>query len=243
MTYLYQLHAHFTGHELEVQQIGKTSDKSNYVIGRFVTDKDTDVTSQLFGQEINNLRKNKQNLQIIRKTEDKEKADGYNEQVNSNDLKLMQSKLRLPLAVNLTNRPAENLEDHKERSPTSVKDVKDILFNGPKNIIGKVLSPSKDKLGQSTKKSDTKKEKPMLMTRRELCDPFGSDEEDEIVQDTTSADSKIINKFLEEADKSIVNGDNLEVDSKDGSPEKLAEVPKINPVSFTCLIENCFELF
>lgn len=64
MTYLYQLRAFFTGHELEVQQIGKTSDESSYMIGRFNTDSDTDVTAQLFGQEIMNLRKSKQN-QVI----------------------------------------------------------------------------------------------------------------------------------------------------------------------------------
>jgi hypothetical protein len=46
-----------TGHELEVQQIGKTTDESSYMIGRFNTDTDTDVTVQLFGQEIMNLRK------------------------------------------------------------------------------------------------------------------------------------------------------------------------------------------
>lgn len=62
MTYLYQLKARFTGHELEVQQIGKTSAESNYVIGKFNTDNDTDVTLQLFGQEIINLRKQKQQV-------------------------------------------------------------------------------------------------------------------------------------------------------------------------------------
>ena len=61
MTYLYQLHTHFTGHELEIQQIGKTADESNYIIGRFSTDRESDVTMQLFGQEIINLRKAKQN--------------------------------------------------------------------------------------------------------------------------------------------------------------------------------------
>lgn len=65
MTYLYQLRAHFTGHELEVQQIGRTSEESNYVIGRFNTDNDTDVTMQLFGQEIINLRKQKQNQMVL----------------------------------------------------------------------------------------------------------------------------------------------------------------------------------
>lgn len=64
MTYLYQLRAYFTGRELEVQQIGKTSDESSYMIGRFTTDTESDVTAQLFGQEIINLRKAKQNNQV-----------------------------------------------------------------------------------------------------------------------------------------------------------------------------------
>lgn len=44
------------GHELEVQQIGKTTDESSYLIGRFTTDNDTDVSTQLFSSEINNVR-------------------------------------------------------------------------------------------------------------------------------------------------------------------------------------------
>lgn len=67
MTYLHQLRAHFTGNQLEVQQIGKTTDESNYIIGNFHTDKDTDVTMQLFGQEIINLRKSKRMQQVISK--------------------------------------------------------------------------------------------------------------------------------------------------------------------------------
>jgi len=47
----------FEGHELEVQQIGKTADESSYMIGHFNTDTETDVTVQLFGQEIMNLHK------------------------------------------------------------------------------------------------------------------------------------------------------------------------------------------
>lgn len=39
-----------------MQQIGKTIDESSYMIGRFNTDTDTDVSAQLFGAEIRNLR-------------------------------------------------------------------------------------------------------------------------------------------------------------------------------------------
>jgi hypothetical protein len=49
-----------SGHELEVQQIGKTTDESSYLIGRFNTDTDTEVSAQLFGQEIRNLRQQRE---------------------------------------------------------------------------------------------------------------------------------------------------------------------------------------
>ncbi|XP_052903173.1 EH domain-binding protein 1 [Anopheles moucheti] len=39
MTYLYQLRANFTGHQLEVQSIGETTDDSSYVIGNYKSDK------------------------------------------------------------------------------------------------------------------------------------------------------------------------------------------------------------
>lgn len=50
--------------------------------------------------------------------------------------------------------------ESNQRSPTK-KDSKSIFMNGSKN---EVQSPN---------------DKPILMTRRELNDPFGSDEEDE----------------------------------------------------------------
>lgn len=51
----------FSGHELEVQQIGKTTDESSYMIGRFDTDTDTNISVQLFGQEIRNMHKKETN--------------------------------------------------------------------------------------------------------------------------------------------------------------------------------------
>lgn len=44
----------------QVHQIGKTTDESSYMIGRFNTDNNSDVSVQLFGQEIINLRKKDQ---------------------------------------------------------------------------------------------------------------------------------------------------------------------------------------
>jgi hypothetical protein len=56
------------------------------------------------------------------------------------------------------------IEPNHQKSPT----IKSILMNG-----SNVMSPIKDVLNGNGN------DKPMLMTRRELTDPFGSDEEDE----------------------------------------------------------------
>lgn len=133
MTYLHQLRAHFTGHQLEVQQIGKTVEESNYVIGKFNTDKDTDITKQVFGQEIISLRKAKQN----KKQENPKDAEMNlaNNKDSSGEQKGDASKLRLQLKI--TTEP-EPLKDSKEKSPTTVKDVKDIILNSSKTIMNKV---------------------------------------------------------------------------------------------------------
>ncbi|XP_074038547.1 EH domain-binding protein 1 isoform X2 [Leptinotarsa decemlineata] len=217
ITYLHQLRARFTGHQLEVQQIGKTVEESNYVIGKFNTDKDTDITKQVFGQEIINLRKAKQN-----KKQDNQKDLEMN---LVNNHKGDASKLRLPLKI--LNEPEP--EKEKEKSPTIVKDVKDIILNSSKSIMSKVISsPARDKQEQQQKKQEEKKtesKKPILMTRRELTDPFGSDDED---------DPPSVNKKVDVDGIPQTNGDvNVNLDSADNADKKsdiFSDLPKPNPV-------------
>lgn len=161
---------------MEVQQIGKTADESSYMIGRFNTDTDTDVTVQLFGQEIMNLRKRDGVPKIARSLSRKLSEHGSNKStsgasdsgdggvhsesksVEKNVLspKVRQNsglRLKLPL-VHSTVESADNSnvgkesEHIKERSPTSVKDVKEKLLASSKSILGKVLSPTKEKLAK-----------------------------------------------------------------------------------------------
>ncbi|XP_061511097.1 EH domain-binding protein 1 isoform X3 [Anopheles gambiae] len=89
MTYLYQLRAHFTGHQLEVQSIGETTDDSSYVIGNYKSDK---------------LCKN---------------------------------------LLNLTDIITPNNDDHPLGSKL---DTKAALLANSKHLLGRVLSPTKDKL-------------------------------------------------------------------------------------------------
>ncbi|VVC45262.1 EEIG1/EHBP1 N-terminal domain,Domain of unknown function DUF3585,Calponin homology domain [Cinara cedri] len=70
MTYLYQLRAHFTGHELEVQLIGKTTDESSYMIGRYDNSEKGNISLQLFEKEINNFRTNDSNENLQKNQND-----------------------------------------------------------------------------------------------------------------------------------------------------------------------------
>ncbi|KAH1004093.1 EH domain-binding protein 1 isoform X3 [Dendroctonus ponderosae] len=216
MTYLHQLRAHFTGHQLEVHQIGRTSEESNYIIGKFNTDKDTDITKQVFGQEIINLRKAKQS----RKSTERD-MNIANSEVTKGD----PSKLKLPLKI--TTEPLPVRHNSKEKSPTTVKDVKDIFFSGSKNIMNKVISsPNKDKQAKKTDEKKVDAQKSILMTRRELVDPFGSDEEEEpLPPPVASNKGESLNKVQTNGE---MNGSISNTDSK-VKDDVFADLPKPNP--------------
>jgi hypothetical protein len=56
------------------------------------------------------------------------------------------SGLRLRLSLPLVN--SSDSGDNSDRSPTSVKDVKDKILASSKSILGKVLSPTKEKFAR-----------------------------------------------------------------------------------------------
>ncbi|XP_050327533.1 EH domain-binding protein 1 isoform X1 [Bactrocera neohumeralis] len=108
MTYLHQLRAHFTGKQLQIEQIGPTSDESSYVIGNYKSD---------------NLSQNLLNLSHL-------KAQLLHQNSLDDDIFGVETK---------------NNSGPSQPSPTAKKDVKNLILSGSKNILGKVLSPSKDK--------------------------------------------------------------------------------------------------
>ncbi|XP_076282518.1 eps15 homology domain containing protein-binding protein 1 isoform X5 [Lasioglossum baleicum] len=141
MTYLYQLRAHFTGHELEVHQIGKTTDESSYMIGRFNTDNNSDVSVQLFSQEIINLHKKDQMELKSNKIDNIRRSNPFDNK--KEDANIDSLKNRLHLSLNTENQDHDQC--NKDKSPSSVKDVKDIILASSKSILEKVLSPTKEK--------------------------------------------------------------------------------------------------
>ncbi|XP_071450234.1 EH domain-binding protein 1 isoform X2 [Hetaerina americana] len=207
MTYLYQLRTHFTGHELEVQQIGKTTDESSYMIGRFITDNDTDVTMQLFGQEIMNLRKRvpsqvpcspspavtgnhtpatPQPSNPLGPASSSPPAVGHFLAQGTGGIGLRLKILpKSNSATDTLEMPVgpSVIDCSGEREKSSVKEVRDKILAGSKSILGKVILPTKEKLAfmekQEPKSPPVQPQRPILMTRRQLRDPFGSDDEEE----------------------------------------------------------------
>lgn len=177
MTYLYQLHSHFTGRQLEVDRIGPTTDESSYVIGSFKSDSLS--ANNDIGASLHDIKQ---------------------------QLLLQRSNLII--------------EPNNQKSPT----IRNLL-NG-----SNILSPAKDVMNGN--------EKPKLMTRRELTDPFGSDEEEEKddskernisppkdkeLMSPPAIDNKIVNRHKQQSEKAkelieklrLENGKSLDNDDNE----------------------------
>lgn len=154
ITYLYQLRAHFTGHQLQIEQIGNTADESSYVIGNYKSDNLPSQNLLSFDHLKKQLSAQQQQLQQQQQSFDDDCVD--------------------------------------DRTPNDKKDMKNLILTGSKHFLGKVLSPVKDKQQQIAINNNNKiqantmttpsalaKDGNILMTRRELTDPFGSDDDDD----------------------------------------------------------------
>ncbi|XP_063630474.1 EH domain-binding protein 1 isoform X2 [Cydia splendana] len=120
MTYLFQLRAHFTGNELQVEQLGNDETESSYLVGRH--DTDGSLPRDLFSREISTRR-----------------------------------------SKNMENRPRPGSQVSQD-SQVSVPSRHSQERYTPDKPLPGVASPAP---------------RPRLMTRKELTDPFGSDDEEE----------------------------------------------------------------
>ncbi|XP_044750717.1 EH domain-binding protein 1-like protein 1 isoform X2 [Coccinella septempunctata] len=220
MTYLHQLRAHFTGQQMEVHQIGKTAEESNYIIGKFSTDRDTDITKQVFGQEIINLRKSKQQQLLQSNRSSVERDSDSSSTTKEPETKLSASKLQLPLKN--TNTPSEQSKNDPSKIETEAKNNINTQFS--QSSSNETDTKDSKELENAGKQDEKTEKKPMLMTRRELTDPFGSDDEDE--PETTTNKSCEINGTSE----STVTNTNINGNNGDESPkEEFSNMPKVNP--------------
>ncbi|XP_030245477.1 EH domain-binding protein 1 isoform X3 [Drosophila navojoa] len=135
MTYLHQLRAHFTGKQLQIEQIGPTSDESSYVIGNYKSD---------------NLS---QNL------------------INFSHLK-----------TQILHQNSFDEDNFCQLSPSSKKDVKNIIITSSKSILGKVLSPTRDKNTANAAHTTSQNKKSILIRRSPTPPPIDDDVNEEMAK-------------------------------------------------------------
>ncbi|XP_026317945.1 EH domain-binding protein 1-like protein 1 isoform X2 [Hyposmocoma kahamanoa] len=164
MTYLFQLRAHFTGNELQVEQLGNDETESSYLVGRH--DTDGSLPQDLFSREISTRRSHRM--------ENKSRPVSQDSQESRHS--------------------QERSTPDKPNSPGAIKDVRDMFLQQSKSILNKMLSPPGNKptakwFAEPLKANEPQQPQPQplpqpqpqlrLMTRKELTDPFGSDDEED----------------------------------------------------------------
>ena len=152
MTYLYQLRSYFTGQTLEIQQIGTNARESMYTVGEFDTDQNARISSEMYGREIKNAR--------ISKSPSKE-----NRTVTSptKTVKSPQNDLpRRPVPPSGLALSAGGGGGSDRQSPA--KSLSDSARSSPARS---------DTPGQDSSDSGQ-----ALMTRKQLMNPFDSDDDD-----------------------------------------------------------------
>ncbi|XP_063853273.1 LOW QUALITY PROTEIN: EH domain-binding protein 1-like [Scylla paramamosain] len=205
MTYLYQLRAHFTGHELEVAQIGDTTAESSYTVGRLDTAGEDDILSLCHTQDDSweGSHQHHQRRYHHRHNHSHHQGAAKIRKVSESS---SQGSLKSATNKRLSGEYASSGGGGGSGGETgggggggggsssvsSTPSTRDRILASSKSFtseifkIGtKVLSPTRDK-GKSDLRhssaslsSSGSSDRPALMTHRQLVDPFASDEEEE----------------------------------------------------------------
>lgn len=160
MTHLFQLRAHFTGSELQVEHLGSNPQESSYLVGRHDTDEE--LSPRLFSLEVARRRH--------------------------------VGNISTPAGNRTSVSSQESVESQKSQERAG-SPMRGLLTRG---LLSKVLSPAKEKqaatnaqnrwsgeyqsTGGTAVGTTGQQQKVVLMTRRQLTDPFGSDDEDDDAQ-------------------------------------------------------------
>ncbi|CAL8110865.1 unnamed protein product [Orchesella dallaii] len=212
MTYLYQLRAHFTGCQLEVQNLGATGSQSQYVVGQRENEEDNAITKQILQQEIMNMKNTGRSSKSS--SASRESSVGKDLNNSSNRLVREEAGSRRSTSVSHSNSsssvnsaraltPEKSNNNSHSGSPISIQNIlnkfnKDSNRSSSPSTVAKSDSKSSllDKLGEirsslssnnnksnsSLNSSNSSGSKQALMTRRQYTDPLGSDEEDDSAQ-------------------------------------------------------------
>ncbi|XP_071527979.1 EH domain-binding protein 1 isoform X2 [Panulirus ornatus] len=220
MTYLYQLRAHFTGHELEVAQIGDTAAESSYTVGRLDTNSGDD--------DILNLRSHDDNCNLQRLSSHlSTPAD------NENDNRTIEARIRRTSESSQSSQKSSSNSSSKRKSGdygpekdgtniATTPSAKDRLLASSKSItseifkIGtKVLSPTREKLAKTENRNSTASlssnsssgERPVLMTHKQLVDPFASDDEEDPTSPVGTQEQQLTSSQVSQENEDTCNKD------------------------------------
>lgn len=152
MTYLHQLHAYFTGQTLEVQHLGHTPNESMYMHAEHDEKVDNAITEEMYGTTESRSRSSRSSSQ--------EHQDGEDLKENAQDNKPKPMERR---RKSKSKTPELEKADGVRKSSPATPD------SGSLDVMMRKQSPSKS--------PSPSKDKPVLMTRKQLRNPFDSDDD------------------------------------------------------------------
>lgn len=199
MTYLYQLRSYFTGQTLEIQQIGTNARESTYTVGEFDTDQNARISSEMYGREVKYAR--------LSKSPSKESRS-----------------VTSPTAVSA----------RTVRSPTTTEPSSKTQRPAPPS--GLALSPgapgaaSPDSARSSPARGDTpgrdstdsSGSNSRLMTRKQLMNPFDSDEDE---RDGVSSPDAAVTSPADRNGNAIASQE-TELRIREGTPDSVDDRPR-----------------
>ncbi|XP_070180895.1 EH domain-binding protein 1-like isoform X2 [Littorina saxatilis] len=171
MTYLHQLRSYFTGQSLEVQQIGTHTSESTYTLGERDEEDDERVVEEMYGHH-------KLPGSPKKKKSDHGLSGSSSRQSLRNDT---EEQRRTPESDNPSLNSQANL-DQEIQLATAVATSTPVKEGSPqKPPIKKRRAP------RPPAEEATEEDKPRLMTRQQLMNPFDSDDDD-VERGATEAD-------------------------------------------------------
>ncbi|XP_022238381.1 EH domain-binding protein 1-like isoform X2 [Limulus polyphemus] len=184
MTYLYQLRAHFTGLEVKVQQIGQTVTDSTYTIREPDSDEDSLALLQFVTPTVpESSGSSLSSPQSATTDSSLETSKQFTKAHHTVETKQVKSSQNFPKLVSKPSGHFSSQQDKglEEKKSGLVKLKSNDFLNLHKIIHVSKDGSSKDK-SQSSRKEEKMtfpQEKPKLMTRKQLMNPFDSDGEEE----------------------------------------------------------------
>ncbi|XP_046564384.1 LOW QUALITY PROTEIN: EH domain-binding protein 1-like [Haliotis rubra] len=257
MTYLHQLRAYFTGQTLEVQQIGMSTSESTYTCGEHDEVTDQRISEEMYGKHSPKkiltlslqtrsrtlmwLIGRVKQLQLMGDVELRHEPVSSENRTSRTSMELNRDTVPKDDSSRNSNSsrdsasvesdrssasPAKDLSRESSASPASAKKIHYKKRRAP-------VPPKQKKRRAPTPPQKSDSDKPMLMTRKQLYNPFDSDEEDEEEDDPSNPFSSSYVETDQAQEEEQVNGAEQEpepVPEPEPEPEPVS-VPVLVPVS------------